>query len=171
MRSNNDLAARSSRRRLLAALPLLLVSACGGGDKGPKTTGLRYIVDADELINPNTESQPSPVLLRIYELKSLNAFQQATFFELLDNDTALLGQDMVAKREIEIKPGERQAFDRATPVDSRFIGVIAGFRENDKATWRASLELVPEQSGAIVVKLTAQAVSISLTRDRSFGLF
>jgi type VI secretion system protein VasD len=153
------------------SLSLLLVSGCGGGDKGPKTTGLRFIVDADELINPNSESQPSPVLVRIYELKSLTAFQQATFFELLDNDTTLLGQDMVAKREIEIKPGERQAFDRATPVETHFIGVIAGFRENDKATWRTNLELAPEQSGSIVVKLTAQAVSISLTRDKSFGLF
>jgi type VI secretion system protein VasD len=170
MRSESALV-RPSRRRFVALLPLLAISGCGGGDKGPKTTGLRFIVDADELINPNAESQPSPVLVRIYELKSLNAFQQATFFELLDNDTALLGQDMVAKREIEIKPGERQAFDRATPVDTHFIGVIAGFRENDKATWRTSLEVVPEQSGAIVVKLTAQAVSISLTRDRSFGLF
>ncbi len=171
MRLEGGLVARPSRRKLMTSLSLLFISGCAGGDKGPKTTGLRFIVDADELINPNTESQPSPVVLRIYELKSLTAFQQATFFELLDNDTALLGQDMVAKREIEIKPGERQAFDRATPVETHFIGVIAGFRENDKATWRTSLELVPEQAGAVVVKLTAQAVSISLTRDRSFGLF
>lgn len=160
-----------TRRMFLASLSLLLVSGCGGGDKGPPTTGLRFIVDADELINPNSESQPSPVVLRVYELKSLSAFQQASFFELLDNDTALLGQDMVAKREIEIKPGERQGFDRATPVDTHYIGVIAGFRDIAKATWRTSLELTPQQSGSVVVKVTAQAVSISLTRDKSFGLF
>ena len=156
---------------MLASLACLFASGCAFGDKGPKTTGLRFIVSADELINPNAESQPSPVLLRIYELKSLTAFTQANFFELLDNDTALLGSDMIAKREIEIKPEERQAFDRATPVETHFIGVIAGFRENDKAIWRASLELTPEQSGSVVVKLTAQAVSISFTRDKSLGLF
>ena len=171
MRLETGLDARPTRRMLLASFSLLLVSGCGGGDPGPKTTGLRFIVAADDLINPNTESQPSPVVLRIYELKSLNAFQQATFFQLLDNDTALLGQDMLGKRELEIKPGEKQAFDRATPVETRFIGVIAGFRESDKATWRTSLELAPQQGGSIVVKLTAQAVSISLTRDKSFGLF
>jgi type VI secretion system protein VasD len=171
MRLQTGLIAGPTRRRLLASLPLLLVAGCAGGDSGPKTTALRFIIAADELINPNSESQPSPALLRIYELKSLAAFQQASFFELLDNDTALLGQDMLAKREIEIKPGERQAFDRATPVETRFIGVIAGFREIDKATWRASIELAPQQGGSIVVKLTAQAVSISLTRDKSFGLF
>src|SRR5258708_33634257 len=147
-----------TRRKFLTALSLLALSGCGG-DKPPPTTGLRFMVDADELINPNNESQPSPTVLRIYELKSLTAFQQASFFQLLDNDTAVLGADMVAKREIEIKPGERQAFDRATPADTRFIGVIAGFTDLDKATCRANFELVPQQTGLVVVKLTAQAVS------------
>ena len=159
-----------SRRNVVGGLGLLL-GGCGGGDKGPPTTGLRFIVSADDLINPNPESQPSPVLLRIYELKQLTAFDQATFFQLLDNDTAVLGADMVAKREIEIKPGERQGFDRNTPVDTHYIGVVAGFREMDSATWRAHLEITPGPSGLIVVKVTAQTVSIAWTKDRTLGLF
>lgn len=160
-----------TRRNVVASLALSLLSGCGGGDKGPRTTGLRFIVSADDLINPNAESQPAPVLLRIYELKSLTAFQSAAFFQLLDNDTAVLGADLVAKREIEIKPGERQGFDRNTPVDTHFIGVVAGFRQIDSAVWRANLEITPEQSGLIVVKVTAQTVSISWTKDRTLGLF
>ena len=159
-----------SRRNVVCGLALLL-GGCGGGDKGPPTTGLRFIVSADDLINPNPESQPAPVVLRIYELKSLTAFDQATFFQLLDNDTAVLGPDMVAKREIEIKPGERQGFDRNTPVDTHYIGVVAGFREMDSATWRAHLEITPGPSGLIVVKVTAQTVSITWTKDRTLGLF
>lgn len=159
-----------SRRNVVGALALML-GGCGGGDKGPPTTGLRFIVTADELINPNAESQPSPVVLRIYELKSLTAFEPATLFQLLDNDTAVLGSDMVAKREIEIKPGERQGFDRNTPADTHYIGVVAGFRDIDSATWRAHLEIAPLQSGLIVVKVTAQTVSIAWTKDRTLGLF
>jgi type VI secretion system protein VasD len=160
-----------TRRSALASLALLGLSACGGGDKGPRTTSLRFIVSADDLINPNSESQPAPVLLRVYELKTLTAFQQASFFQLLDNDAAVLGTDMVAKREVEIKPGERQGFDRSTPVDTHYIGVIAGFRQIENAVWRANLEVVPEQSGLVVVKVTAQTVSISWTKDRTLGLF
>jgi type VI secretion system protein VasD len=109
--------------------------------------------------------------LRIYELKSLTAFQAASFFDLLDDDTKALGQDLVAKREIEIKPGEKQAFDRKTPVETHFIGVIAGFRVMDTAKWRASVEIEAERAGAVVVKVTAQTVTINVTKDKRFGFF
>lgn len=159
-----------NRRSLLLLLPALVLAGCGG-DAAPKTTPLRFILQADDEINPNVNNEASPVVLRIYELKALNAFSQANLFELLDNDTAVLGADMVGKREIEIKPGEKQAFERATPADTRYIGVIAGFRVIDQATWRASIPITPEKSGAVVVKVTAQAVSIAMTTDKTFGLF
>ena len=161
---------KPSRRRVLLLLPALALAGCGG-DAAPKTTGLRFIVQADDEINPNVKNEASPVVLRIYELKSLNAFSQASLFELLDNDTAVLGADMVGKREIEIKPGEKQAFERATPVDTHYIGVIAGFRVIDQASWRASTQITPEKSGAVVVKVTAQAVTIAMTTDKTLGLF
>jgi len=159
-----------TRRALAASLPLLALAACAG-DTAPKTTGLRFIIQADDLINPNSRNEPSPVVLRLYELKSLNAFQQASFFELLDNDTTVLGQDLVGKREFEIKPGEKQAFERATPIETKYIGVIAGFRSMDSATWRANVEIEPDHSSAVVVKVTAGTMSIALTRDKTFGFF
>jgi type VI secretion system protein VasD len=162
---------RLTRRAVIVAAPSIALSACGGGDKGPPTTTLRFIIDGDEFINPNSESEPSPVVVRVYELKVLTAFEQADFYQLLDNDTAALGADLVAKREFEIKPGERQGFDRNSPDDTRYIGVIAGYRDIQNATWRASLESKPGQSGLFVIKLTALSVSISFVRDKTLGLF
>jgi type VI secretion system protein VasD len=159
-----------TRRVALVSFSVLALSACAG-DPAPKTTELRFQLVADDQINPNSQNDPSPVVLRIYELKSLAAFQQASFFDLFDDDTKVLGQDLVAKREIEIKPGDRQAFDRKTPVDTRFVGVIAGFRVIDSAKWRASVEIVPERASAVVVKVTAQTVTIDLTKDKQFGIF
>jgi type VI secretion system protein VasD len=159
-----------TRRLALVSFCVLSLSGCAG-DPVPKTTELRVQVVADDQINPNTQNDPSPVVLRIYELKSLTTFQQASFFDLLDDDTKALGQDLVAKREIEIKPGEKQAFDRKTPVDTHFVGVIAGFRVLDSAKWRASVEIEPEHAGAVVVKVTAQTVTIDLAKDKRFGIF
>ena len=60
-----------------------------------------------------------------------------------------LGGDLVAKRELEIKPGEKQSFDRSSPYDTKFIAAIAGFRSIDKATWRASVEFKPGDTGGL----------------------
>ena len=159
-----------SRRAVLTALCAAGISGCAF-DHGPKTTELRFIVEADDLINPNAVNVASPVVLRIYELKQLNAFLGATLFELLDSDTTVLGQDLVAKREIEIKPGEKLKFERQTPIETRYIGVIAGFRTLEVAKWRTSMEVTPERSTLVVVKLTAQTVSIDRKEDKTFGLF
>jgi type VI secretion system protein VasD len=158
------------RRAVLAGLAGSVVSACAI-DRAPKTTDLRFIVEADALINPNDASVASPVVLRIYELKQVTAFRSASLFELLDNDSTVLGQDLVAKREIEIKPGETLKFDRSTPVETHAIGVIAGFRTIETAKWRADLEIQPEKGALVTVKVTAQTVSIETRVDKTLGFF
>lgn len=147
------------------------LAGCGQVDLTPKTLQLRFLVDADLQINPNEQQEPSPILLRVYELKSVTQFLQAQFFELLDNDSQKLGPDLVAKREFEMKPGDKQEFTRQTPLETRHIGVIAGFRAIDAARWRASTELDPDRGTNVVISVTAQAVDITTSSIRRFGLF
>lgn len=164
----------STRRAVLMALGGgigLAAAGCASLDTQPKTLQVKFSVEADSSINPNDAGEPSPVVVRVYELKSLSGFQQAQFFELLDNDAQKLGADLVSKREFEMKPGDKQNLDRTTSVDTHFIGVIAGFRNIDQATWRASAELMPDTPTNIVIKLTAQTVSIETTAIKKFGLF
>ncbi|MGY3396422.1 type VI secretion system protein VasD [Bradyrhizobium sp. USDA 3311] len=129
-------------------------------DKSMKTTPIKFVIQADNLVNPNARGTPSPVVVRIYELKSATNFTQAQFFELFDNDAKRLGPDLVAKREIALTPGAKEAFERNTPVETRYIGVIAGFRMGDEAQWRSTAEIKPDRDNTILVKLTAQAVNI-----------
>ncbi len=159
-----------TRRSVLASAAGMVLSACAM-DHGPKTTDLRFMIDADDFINPNTANVASPVVLRIYELKQLNALSGASLFELLDTDTNVLGPDLVSKREIEVKPGEKVKFDRSTPIETHYIGVIAGFRTLEGATWRASIEITPERSALIVVKLTAQTETINPKEDMTLDFF
>lgn len=148
------------------------VGGCAGGAPSVKTTALEFGIEADQEININTNGEPSPVVLRVYELKTKSAFEQASFFELLDGDSAKLGADLVAKREFEVKPGEKSSFKRDSPTDAKHIGVIAGFREIETAQWRAAIDIVPDRDNAFVIQVTALAVKITLTRaSRSFGMF
>ena len=167
---------RPTRRRalgcLLATPGLVAIGGCAGGTPTVKTTSLEFGIEADQEININTNGEPSPVVLRVYELKTRSAFEQASFFELLDGDTAKLGTDLVAKREFEVKPGEKASFKRDSPADAKHVGVIAGFREIETAQWRSVVDIVPDRENAFVIQVTALAVKITLARaSRNFGMF
>ncbi|MCC8955317.1 type VI secretion system lipoprotein TssJ [Bradyrhizobium sp. Pear77] len=135
-------------------------------DKTSKTTPIKFVIEADELVNPNAHGKPSPVVVRIYELKSTTTFTQAQFFELFDDDTKRLGPDLVAKREVELTPGDKVDFERDTPIETRNVGVIAGFRAGNDAQWRSTAEIKPDRDNRILVKLTARAVSIEQEASR-----
>lgn len=162
----------SRLRRGLVVIGVLLAAAAVTGcatDKGVKTTPLQFTVQADQGVNPDASGQPSPVVVRIYELKSTTQFNQAQFFDLFDNDSKVLGADLIAKREFELKPGDNIEFKRDTPIDTRYIGVIAGFRLGDDAQWRATVEIKPDDNNRIVVKVTAQAISVQDQTSRNWG--
>ena len=158
-----------ARRTVLVGLPALCMAACASAE--PKKTPLRFVVQADQSINPDAQGNPFPVVLRIYELKQSTAFTQLAFFELLDADASKLGPDLVAKRELELKPGDTKSFDRETPLETRYIGVIAGFRSLDNAQWRAVGEVKPDKGNQIVIKVTAFSVNLDSKADKTLGLF
>ncbi|MFC6746752.1 type VI secretion system lipoprotein TssJ [Methylobacterium persicinum] len=163
---------RMSRRDLM--LGFASATALAGCSSAPDmpTTPLNVTINADEQINPNESGIPSPIVLRIYELKSPTAFEQASFFDLLDHDTTKLGTDLVAKREFEMKPGEKGAYTRDAPAEVRHVGIIAGFRQIDVAQWRAVVAIKPESDNALLISVTALAAKIERQRDRrTFGLF
>lgn len=158
------------RRRFFLAIVLL--AAAGGAacstDKSAKTTPIKFVVQADQLVNPNARGEPSPLVVRIYELKSTTNFSQAQFFELFDNDTKRLGPDLVAKRELELKPGDKVDFERETPIETKNIGITAGFRLGDDAQWRTTAEVKPDRNNSIVIKVTAQAISVEEEASRDW---
>lgn len=157
---------------LAAGMAAHWIGACSHMAPAEKTTALEFSIDADDEINTNEKNEPSPVIVRIYELKALTAFKQASFFELLDNDTGRLGTELVAKREFEIKPGEKQAFTRDSPEATKHLGVIAGFRQIASSEWRASADLAAEGDNAFLIKINATTVTLQLKRTpRKLGIF
>lgn len=162
---------RAVLRGFVGAPVWMALSGCAG-TPSVKTNSLEFAIEADQEININTNGEAAPVVLRLYELKSKSIFEQASFFELLDGDTAKLGADLVAKREFEVKPGEKSTFTRDSPSDAKHVGVIAGFREIETAQWRSLIDIVPDLTNSFLVQVTALAVKITLARaSRNFGIF
>ena len=75
----------------LAALGVaLLLSACAAKPP-PKPASVTGTVEASAQVNPSASKRPSPLLIRIYELKSVATFNAADFMSLYQRDQAEIG--------------------------------------------------------------------------------
>ena len=144
-----------SKAVVLICLAVIL-AACG---KSP--TLISAALQATTSINPDARNRPSPVVIRVYELKTPAVFESADFFSLFDKDQATLGADMVAREEFTMRPGDSKNINRELKPDTRFIAVFAGFREVEKSTWRAVMPLTIGQKNTVQISLDARAVSLS----------
>lgn len=166
-----DEMARFNRRGLvIGAGAALIVGGCGGRNKEQPKTKLNITVFADTSVNPNEEGTPSPVVVRVYELKGVGAFNQVDYFDLLDDDTSALGADLIAKQEIELKPGDQKELDRPTTKEAEYLGVIAGFRDISSAQWRTTYELKSKRRNKLTVLVSGLSVTVEGGRRRRFGL-
>ena len=160
-----------TRRTVWQGLAVTAAVFAAGCARGPKPTPIGVTLNADAGINPNDEGKASPVVVRLYELKGLKAFNNATFFDIMDDETKALGAELIASREYEMTPGQEQKYDRDVSAEATHLGVVAGFRNIQSAKWRDSIELKQEKQNDFVIFLTSQSVRIEKLRGRVLGIF
>lgn len=160
-----------TRRWALQGLALTAAAVVVGCARGPDPTPIDVAIKTDSGINPNEEGKPSPIVVRVYELKNLKAFNSAEYFALMDDETKTLGPDLIASHEYELTPGQEQKFDREISSEATHLGVVAGFRSIQSAKWRDSIELKQEKKNAFMIIVTSQSVSIQKLRGRVLGVF
>lgn len=143
----------------------LLLNGCGAteavSDVFTTITKADIVVQASNNVNPDINGRPSPILIRIYQLKSSVAFNNADFFALYDRDVAELGADYVARDDLDLKPGESKPLERRFSDDTRYLGIIAAYRNIDSTVWKKVIEIEPDSNSEILVLLNDKGVQIT----------
>jgi type VI secretion system protein VasD len=92
-------------------------------------------------LNPDRNGRASPVVLLMFQLSAVDAFQNADFFSLFDPDAAIIAADMLERTEMTLQPGEVRPLEAEFDEEARYIGLVAAFRDVEKAQWRGIVEL------------------------------
>ena len=150
------ISARFARALLLAGV---VVVAVGCGSSPPLLHGA---INVDPNVNPDRAGRPSPIVVRIYELKSVAAFNGADFFALFDNEGAALSGELVGREEFQLQPGETRQYRRQLQPDTKFIGVVGAFRDLEQSRWRQTVPVPAKRSPTITIGLQARAVTIAV---------
>ena len=132
--------------------PLTIAAAPNATVKAPMTIS----TTAD--INPDANNRPSPIVVRIYQLKTDAAFTAADFFTLFDDDKKALGPELISRDEFVLGPSERRTIDVTVASETRFVGAVAAFRDIRNAQWRV---LVPAPKKGLTMAVERARVVLS----------
>lgn len=135
-----------------ALAALMLLAGCGSA---------LVSLNVQQNVNPDIHGRPSPVVLRMYELKSLTAFNGVDFLSLFEKDKENLGPELLAREEFFLRPGDKQEFKRKLQDDTRYVAVLAAFRDLEHSQWRSSLAVTPGITTTLVITLEGQKVTIA----------
>jgi len=128
---------------MLVALGLLV--GCSSLSPFSSLTKLDLTLTASDEVNPDLHGRPSPVIVRLLELRHPVAFENADFFSLYARAEQTLPKDWVSSEELEMRPGDRLAFKLSVEPQSRYVGVLAAYRDLPQVQWRLVLPVTAGQ--------------------------
>jgi len=140
------------RRAFLLAGAGAFVAACASAPPPQQQPVAPVVLDpvtlqvtliATDDVNPDVRGRASPLSVRIMELRSRSGFDAADFFSLYDRDQATLGTELLAKEQYILRPGDTQGYTRKAQGETRFLGVVAAYRDLEGSTWRVAAGIAP----------------------------
>lgn len=124
---------------------------------------LNLKVDAD--INPDDKKRPSPLFVRLYELKTKKMFNRADFIGLYERDKEVLGADFVAKQELKrLVPGVSREEKFVLKKDTRYIAVFAEFLHYKTAKYKIIVPVVSNNVFATDITISISGSELALVK-------
>ncbi|WP_415055504.1 type VI secretion system lipoprotein TssJ [Halopseudomonas sp.] len=143
---------------LALATSLFVLTGCSTVSPYSDLTKLDLTLEGSSQLNPDLNDRPSPIVLHLMELKHPVAFENADFFTLYQRPREALSPDLIAVEELELRPGEKRELKLAVQEGSRYVAVLAAYRNLPDTNWRFIIPL--EEKGLNQIKLRLDAEGI-----------
>jgi type VI secretion system protein VasD len=130
-------------KTLMAFAALVLLAGCSSLSPYSHVTKLNLKLTASDQLNPDLNGRPSPIVVRLFELKHPVTFENADFFSLYERAKESLAPDLVASEEIELRPGETVEMKLSVEEGSRYVGILAAYRDLPETKWRYTVQVTP----------------------------
>jgi len=133
---------------------ILFLSGC--------TSGSIYVqLVPGSRINLDAHNNPLPVLVKVYQLRDAQVFQQATFHDLWRHDKSALANSLLGYRQIMVMPSVNTRLKLHRVAKANYLGIVAIFRKPHNDSWRTLIDMpttLPFIPSTVVVHLNGQQV-------------
>lgn len=111
---------------------------------------LHLDIRAREGVNNNAKGSSLATVVRIYQLKDRKAFDSTDYPSLFALDSQAIKADLLAEKDIRLRPGESFSLDMPMEEKAQFVAVAGMFMAPDQEnnTWRLVIsrdELDPDK--------------------------
>lgn len=142
---------------VLAALAAL--GGCSALSPNSNLTKLDLLLHGSDRLNPDLNGRPSPIVIRLIELKHPVAFENTDFFSLYQRPKEALSPDIVLQEELELRPGEQRDLKLFVQDGSRYVGVLAAYRDLPESNWRYVIPLRHKAQNRIELSLDEHGIN------------
>lgn len=99
---------------------------------------LHLDIKAREGVNNNAKGASLATVVRIYQLKDRKAFDNTDYPSLFVRDSQAVRADLLAEKDIRLRPGESFSLDMPMDERAQFVAVAGMFMapDQDNNTWR-----------------------------------
>lgn len=139
---------------------LLTLTGCSSMSPYSDLTKLDLSLEGSNKLNPDLNDRPSPIVLHLMELRHPVAFENADFFSLYQRPREALAPDLMAIEELELRPGERRELKLTVQEGSRYVAVLAAYRNLPDTNWRFIIPLDEKRQNSISLRLDAEGISV-----------
>jgi type VI secretion system protein VasD len=139
------------------ALCLPFALACLSGCSTPR---IDLALASQPNVNPDHSGRPSPLLVKTFELRNELKFKQTDSQTLFDQPVQALGADLIAADEMTLIPGEARKVAYSPNPDTKYLGVIASFRQMERAQWRMIKAVDAEKKNLIALEFNDTSILI-----------
>ena len=160
-------------KKITIVVAVAAVSACTAlntkiGGVFSLDTDLKLSFHAVAVINRDDKKRPSPLFLRMYELKSTKQFEKANFIDLFERDSEVLGADLVAKQTLKrLTPGDERSDNFVLKPETRYVGLFAEFLQYKDAKFKILIPIAPTNVFASSGTVYIYGNTISKVRETS----
>ena len=111
---------------------------------------------AREALNNDDSGTSLSTVIRIYQLKNADSFNNSDYATLFAKDSEVLKSALIIQKDIRIRPGESISLDMPLEEGTEFVAVAAMFNNPDLITddWRVVItkkHLLPDEPRRLVL--------------------
>lgn len=131
---------------------------------------INWRIYASDSLNVDAQGRALALVVRLYKLKSPDAFLQAPYDTFGDaaKEKVVLGDDLVAAREVQLIPGQHyEAIDKVAR-EARYVGIVALYRQPLQDRWRYAFSTAAADKSGL--RIGAHACAMSVQVGEAIGL-